>query len=326
MNTRQPLNPTLAEVGEREAINLIAAHAPSPRNGDDAAVLEHDAPNSQTVVSTDMLVQNRHFRLDWSTPAEIGKKAITQNFADVEAMGARPKAALLALSVPAHTRVQFVAELARGIGERVVEYGAELVGGDITDGDAVVISVTAVGQLGGSLPELCLDRARPGQHVVASGEIGASAAGLALLQRFGRDNIPEEFAPLVQSHCAAKVPPGRGFVARSAGVSSMTDNSDGLIVDTRNIARRSNVSINLFSDAIAPSELLYAAAELLQADPWEWVLQGGEDHTLIGTTTSAAPTGYRVIGRVDHRSEGEVLIDGKTPLFDGGWSSFATST
>src|SRR5699024_10501709 len=117
----------------------------------------------------------------------------------------------------------FVSELARGIGDRVGDYGAELVGGDITDGDAVVVSVTAVGQLGGSLAELRLDQARPGQILVASGEIGASAAGLALLRRFGRDGVPREFLPLVSSHCAARVSEGRGFVARSAGVSAMTD-------------------------------------------------------------------------------------------------------
>ncbi|AZA09402.1 thiamine-phosphate kinase [Corynebacterium pseudopelargi] len=320
---KAPQNPTLAEVGEQAAINVIAAHAPSPRNGDDAAVLDHDAPNSRTVVTTDMLVEGRHFRLDWSTPAEIGRKAITQNFADVEAMGARPIAALLALSVPAHTRLEFVSELARGIGDRVGDYGAELVGGDITDGDAVVVSVTAVGQLGGSLPELRLDQARPGQILVASGEIGASAAGLALLRRFGRDGVPKEFLSLVSSHCAARVSEGRGFVARSAGVSAMTDNSDGLIADTTTIARRSNVSINIDPEAIAPTPLMREAAEILDADPWEWVLSGGEDHTLLGTTFRAAPTGFRVIGKVDHRSEGEVLLGGRAPRWDQGWNSFA---
>ncbi|AEG83699.1 Thiamine monophosphate kinase [Corynebacterium ulcerans BR-AD22] len=235
---KEHLNPTLAEVGERAAINVIIAHAPSSRNGDDAAVLGHASANSRAVVTTDMLVQDRHFRLDWSTPAEIGRKAITQNFADIEAMGARPVAALLAISAPAYTRLNFVSELARGISSRVKDYSAELVGGDITDGEAIVIAVTAVGQLGGSLPELSLDRARPGHTIIASGGIGESAAGYALLQRFGRTDIPEKFLPLVTAHCATIVPEGRGFVARSAGVSSLTDNSDGLIVDLRTMAKK----------------------------------------------------------------------------------------
>ena len=85
-------NPTLADVGEQAVITAIVAHAPSTRNGDDAAVLDHAAPNSRTVITTDTLVEGRHFRRDWSHPAEIGRKAITQNFADVEAMGRAPMA------------------------------------------------------------------------------------------------------------------------------------------------------------------------------------------------------------------------------------------
>lgn len=320
---KPPKNPTLAEVGEQAAINVIIAHAPSSRNGDDAAVLPHAAPNSRMVVTTDMLVENRHFSLDWSTPAEIGRKAITQNFADVEAMGARPIAALLGLSVPSYTRLGFVSDLARGIAQRVGDYGAELVGGDITDGEAIVISVTAIGQLGGSIPALTLDAARPGQILIASGEIGASAAGYAMLKRFGRDGVPREFMPLIQSHCATKIPQGRGFVARTAGVTAMTDNSDGLVHDLETMARRSGVTINVDSAGISPSPLMRKAAELLSADPWEWVLSGGEDHTLLATTNCAPPVGFRRIGLVNkqhfHRL---VTVDHKTPDYTAGWNSF----
>ncbi|AKE41071.1 thiamine monophosphate kinase [Corynebacterium kutscheri] len=315
-------NPTLAEVGEQAAINVIIAHAPSSRNGDDAAVLDHGAPNSRTVVTTDMLVENRHFRLDWSTPAEIGRKAITQNFADVEAMGARPVAALLALSLPKTTRLEFVSELARGIAQRVGDYNAELVGGDITEGDSIVLSVTAVGRLGGSIPALTLDAARVGQDVVASGVIGESAAGLALLQYYGRKKVPIEFQPLVAAHCAAAVPPGRGFVARSAGVTAMTDNSDGLIHDLKLMANRSSVSINLHKEAIAPSALMHKAAQAIGADPWEWVLRGGEDHTLIGTTCLDAPSGFRRIGTVTKTKTIAVSVDKQAPQFENGWQSF----
>ncbi|MDR7355461.1 thiamine-monophosphate kinase [Corynebacterium felinum] len=316
-------NPTLAEVGEHAVIDTIMRHAPSTRNGDDAAVLDHGAPNSRTVITTDMLVEGRHFNLDWSNPAEIGRKAITQNFADVEAMGARPVAALLALSAPNYTRLQFVADLARGIGERVLDYGAELVGGDITDGENIVISVTAVGQLGGSLPALRLENARPGQILVASGGIGDSAAGYALISRFGREGVPEKFAPLIRAHCSTEMPPGRGFVARAAGVTAMTDNSDGLIADLGTLARRSGVSVNVLSETIAPSPLVREAAELVGEDPWKFVLSGGEDHTLVGTTFGPPPTGFRQIGTVvRHNSMGEVTVDSAHPHYREGWTSF----
>lgn len=315
--------PTCAEVGEQAVIEAIIKQAPCTRNGDDAAVLDYLAPNSRPVISTDMLVEGRHFRRDWSSPAEIGRKAITQNFADVEAMGARPVAVLLALSIPSYTRLDFVSELARGIAERMDDYGGELVGGDVTDGDSIVISITGIGQLGGSLPALRLDHARPGQAVVATGDIGESAAGYALLNRFGRSGVPAKFDSLIQAHCAATVPPGRGFVARSAGVTAMTDNSDGLIHDVHTMAKKSGVTINLHSAAISPNPLIIEAAELLDIDPWQFVLAGGEDHTLIGTTFGPAPTGFREIGTVvRHNSMGETTVDNKTPLYTSGWGSF----
>lgn len=311
--------PTIGEVGEHAAIAEIVAAAPSTRNGDDAAVLTQATPNSRTVATVDMLIEGRHFNLDWSTPAEIGHKAIVQNFADIQAMGARPIAALLAVSAPPSTPLSFFRELATGVSERVNQFSAELVGGDLTAGDNLVVSVTAIGLLGGSLPELTLDRARPGQILVASGKIGASAAGLALLQRFGRD-FPSQFTELVAAHRTPHLAPGRGVIARATGATAMTDNSDGLIVDLRTIASRSGVNIDLDRAAIAPHPLMVEAGGLLGVDPWEWVLTGGEDHTMLATTASDAPSGFRGIGKVQ-RGE-SVSIDGREPEYGTGWVSF----
>ena len=315
--------PTVTEIGERATIRAILDAAPSHRNGDDAAVLPLPNPNTRTVVTTDMLVEGRHFRLDWSRAAEIGHKAVVQNFADIEAMGARPVAVVLALSTPGHTPVDFITELARGVGDRVSAYSADLAGGDLTGGEHVVVSVSAIGHLGGSLPALTLDAARPGQAVVASGRIGYSVAGLALLQRYGREQVPAKFSALVDAHLAPTVDPGRGVIARAAGASSMTDNSDGLITDLGTIARRSEVGIDLAGLAIAPDELLTAAGKLLGVDPWTWVLTGGEDHTLIGTTSKDAPSGFRVIGAVHRRRAGAtVTVDSVPPVHSSGWGSF----
>lgn len=311
--------PTLGDVGEHRAIEAVVSAAPSNRNGDDAAVLSHASPNSRAVATTDMLIEGRHFRVDWSTPEEIGRKSIVQNFADIEAMGARPIAALLAVSAPPHTPVSYLRGIAEGIHTKVGEYSAELVGGDLTSGNDLVLSVTAIGSLGGSRPELTLDRARPGQRVVAHGRIGWSGAGLALLERFGRD-VPEHLRPLIDAHCAPTLTPGRGVVARATGATAMTDNSDGLIVDLTTIARRSGIGIDLHSADIMPPPIVWEAAELLDADPWEWVLTGGEDHTLLATTAGDPPSGFHVIGRVI-RGE-SVTIDGQTPKYGHGWVSF----
>ena len=103
----------------------------------------------------------------------------------------------------------------------------------------------------------------------------------------------------------------------------MPDNSAGLIVDLTTMARRSNVRIDLDSAAITPDSLLRKAGDHLGIDPWSWVLTGGEDHTLLATTTSDAPSGFRTIGRV-HRTHAaaHVTMDGYHPTYTAGWESF----
>lgn len=311
--------PTVADYGERRVIEEITAQASSAINGDDAAVLFNAPPNSRTVVTTDMATEGRHFNLRWSQATEIGKKAIVQNFADIEAMGARPVAALLAVATPAETPVSFLRELAAGTGECLEEFSAELVGGDVVAGEHLTLSVTAVGFLGGNLPALRLDRARVGQIVVAAGTIGHSAAGLALLQRFGRD-VPEDLVPLRDAHTMPSLDSSRGMVARSAGATAATDNSDGLVVDLGTLARRSGVAIDVDSASLAPTPQLQRAGELTGTDPWRWILGGGEDHTILATTPGAVPSGFRKIGEV-RRGEG-VSVDSAAPTVRTGWESF----
>lgn len=311
--------PTLAAMGEAEVINRIVANAPSGINGDDAAVLTPSVPNSRVVATTDMLVHGRHFSADFTTPFDVGRKAVVQNYADVEAMGARPIAALLAVSAPPETPVAVIEEVARGVGATTERWATELVGGDLTGGETLTVSLTAIGSLGGNLEPLRLDRARPGQRVVAHGAIGYSAAGLALLQ--SGLPIPPELEPLVHAHQVPELTPGRGVVARSAGATAMTDNSDGLVHDLTTIATRSQVGINLSSVALAPDPLLVKAGQLLGVDPWLWVLTGGEDHALVGTCDRSAPVGFRSIGAVTRQAG--VRIDGDLPRYTQGWESFA---
>ncbi|MDO4927765.1 MAG: thiamine-phosphate kinase [Corynebacterium sp.] len=316
--THQPSAPstppvTIAEAGEDATIACIRQHAPSTRNGDDAAVIEKHTAQIRTVVSTDMMLADVHFRNTWATPYELGQKAISRNFADIEAMGAHPEAALLALALPGDTPMEWVAEFSKGMANRLGDFNAELIGGDISHASSIAITVTAIGHLGGALPALTLDSARCGQQVICTGKLGYASAGLALLEHEAREQIPAEFAPLMQAQCAIIPPPGRGFVARATGVSSLTDNSDGLLRDLGRIAQRSGVHIHIDADAIAPDELLVAAGRYLDINPWEWVLAGGEDHNLIGTTSYGIATGFKRIGEVCQRNgKGSVTVASMT--------------
>lgn len=327
--------PTVHEVGEEETIRAIRAAAPSPLNGDDAAVFDTTATNSRHVCCTDILVDNRHFSRNYSTAFEVGIKAVSQNFADIQAMGARPTAVLLAIATPPDTKLSWVAELSEGINEGTSPWAAELVGGDVVLSNDLVISVTALGELAGPAPALRIDGAGVGQRVIAHGRIGHSAAGLAILQHFGsRDAIPQQDAilqELASWHCAPRLVTGQGTVTRATGASSLTDNSDGLIADLSHIARRSGVHIDINSETIAPDDKLRYAAEVVGTDPWEWVLTGGEDHALIGTTDARVPNGFHTIGSVrslpSRQRDGAasevqvVTVDGEKPRYAEGWAS-----
>ena len=175
-------SPTLQQLGEFAVIDRLvrgrrqpAAVALGP--GDDAAVVS--VGDGRTVVSTDMLVQDRHFRLDWSTPHDVGRKAIAQNAADIEAMGARATAFVVGFGAPGDTPAAQVDALVDGMWDEAGRIGAGIVGGDLVSCPQWVLSVTVLGDLDGRAPVL-RSGAKAGSAIAVAGELGRSAAGYAL--------------------------------------------------------------------------------------------------------------------------------------------------
>ena len=175
---------TVADLGEFGLIAAIRAELPRDAPGilgagDDGAVLP--MPDGRVVASTDLLVEGRHFRLDWSSAADIGVKAAAQNLADIAAMGAEPVALLLGLAVPGELAATWVMDLIRGMVAECERAGAVLAGGDVTSAPDIMLAITALGTLAGRDP-VTRAGARPGDVIALSGRPGRSAAGLALLQ------------------------------------------------------------------------------------------------------------------------------------------------
>lgn len=311
--------PTLRGVGEFAVIDRLVAGRPVTAGvavgpGDDAAVVE--APDGRVVVTTDMLVQDRHFRLDWSTPHEIGRKAIAQNAADIEAMGARITAFVVAFGAPPDTPASAAQELADGMWQEAGRVGAGIVGGDLVAAPQWVVSVTALGDLGGRTPVL-RSGARPGALIAIAGELGRSAAGLALYEtRIGG------YDELLSRHRVPRPPYGQGRVAAEAGAQAMTDISDGLLADLGHLAAASAVVMGLDAEGLrADVEAVTPAARAAGVDPWSLVLGGGEDHALAACFAGAPPPGWRVIGTV-RTGEAAVLVDGRPWDGHAGWQSF----
>ncbi|HEY5516079.1 MAG TPA: thiamine-phosphate kinase [Pengzhenrongella sp.] len=292
--------------------------------GDDAAVVA--VPDGRAVVSTDVLVEGRHFRRQWSTGEDVGWRAAVQNLADVAAMGGRPTSLVVALVAPADLSVDWVTGLARGLAAACGRHGVGVVGGDLSGGDTIVVSVTVLGDLDGRDPVL-RSGARAGDIIAHAGVRGWSAAGLALLAA-GRGEV----APaLVRAYLRPDPPLTAGAVAGRAGATSMLDLSDGLLRDAGRVARASGVVLDLgrVADAFAPDLAVLAdAAATLGARAEEWVLAGGEDHGLLATFPPGVdlPEPFRPVGRV--RAAGPqgawVLVDGRPPtVASPGWDHFA---
>lgn len=310
---------SLAGIGEFAVIEQLVAGRRQPDEvlvgpGDDAAVLT--VPDGRMVVSTDMLVQDRHFRLDWSTPEEVGRKAIAQNAADIEAMGARATAFVVGFGAPAATDAAAAVRLSDGMWSEASRFGAGIVGGDLVAAPQWVISVTVLGDLAGRSPVL-LGGARPGEKVAVIGDLGWSAAGYALW-----DRAIEGFDELRRRHLVPAVHYGQGAAAAAAGASAMTDVSDGLLADLGHLARASGAAVDISAAALADDlAALAPAATAVGADARDWVLRGGEDHALVATFAAQPPPGWRVIGTVAAGTPG-VRVDGAPWHGPGGWESF----
>ena len=318
---------TLQDLGEIESLRrCVARLKPSEfalvGSGDDAAVI---ANKDFFLVSTDTLVQDHDFKLEWSTGFDLGFKAVASNLADIAAMGAKPTVLVVALVVPKITTISWLEAFAEGLQAACdkLSPGASVVGGDLAAGEQLVVSVTVHGSLEGLQPVL-RSGAMPGNVVAVCGPLGKAACGLALLQS-GKEDLIRSYDEWVNAQLRPEPPIDQGIVANQAGATSMLDVSDGLIRDLGRIAKASNVCLELnLSELAGYQAMLDLPAQSLATDTLDWVLQGGEDHSLIATFPEGAtvPRAFKVIGKVVSCGEPRVLLDGvEAPLL--GWDSIS---
>ncbi len=295
---------TVSELDESELLQRIFPHLPTNEYvvegpGDDCAVIA--APDGRFVVSTDILIENVHFRSDWSTGYEVGWRAAMQNLADIAAMGAHPTSMVVGLGMPRNLRIDWVEGFAKGLGSAARSCGASCVGGDLSGAPSLFVSVTVHGDLQGRSPVL-RSGAQPGDVLALAGHTGWSAAGLELLSRYeltnsqGRANSegpltrspmihPRDILDALSPHASSAQSPrteaaialalrtfksptapiALGVVASAGGATAMMDVSDGLIRDSERIARASSVSLILDYPLMARQVLAPPAIESLDS-------------------------------------------------------------
>lgn len=305
MATSAAGEPTIGDIGEFGLIDQMRSHIGDNRHvllgpGDDAA---HISTNDGTfVVSTDLLVEGRHFRRDWSSPHDIGRKAAACNLSDINAMGGVATALTVGFGAPADLPVSWALEMTRGFEVECAHVGAHIVGGDVTASDKIIIAVTAMGDV---VRPVLRSGALPGDVVAYAGTLGLAGAGFATLSRGFRS--PKA---AVEAHRVPHPPYAAGPQAAGAGATSMTDISDGLLADLGHIAEASKVAIDLDSSSFEILEPVATVGEALGADPLSFVLTGGDDYALVATFSSQAdlPKGWTRVGTVSDGSS--VTVDG----------------
>ncbi len=313
-----PPDATLADAGEFGLIEAFTALFEQGEHvligpGDDAAVLR--IRSGHVVVSTDLMVEGRHFRRDWASGEDVGHRAAAQNLSDINAMGGSAHSLTVGLGAPADLPAVWALDFARGFAAECAGVGASVVGGDLTQADQIVIAVTAIGAC--TQAPVLRSGATPGNVLAIAGRQGWAAGGLAVLGRGFRSP-----RVLVEAYRRPEPPYAAGRIGAEAGATAMIDISDGLLAEARHLAEESGVAIDVRRNAFDLAEPLIAVGAALGADPLSFVLGGGDDHALLATFPGPAdvPDGWQIIGSVADGAG--VTVDGAT--YDGptGWTHF----
>ena len=282
--------------------------------GDDAALAA--SSGGGIALATDILVEGTHFNLAWSDLYAIGRKAAAANLADIYAMGIAAKYLLVAVAFNP-TMGSSIFDLARGIADECEGVGAKVIGGDLARSHSLTVAITAFGEYDlGRARVVSRSQAQVGDGLYILDLPGRSILGLEQLRRGiakDEDSIAFHRAPVVDY---------QGFLAAARFATSLTDISDGIMIDAASLARASEVTIDIDAKRLKghPSYPVIAnLAESLALDPLQLVLTSGEEHSPLFTADpdQVSATSCHRIGTVTKRSGAEITLDGKTVTPEG---------
>ncbi|HBS86691.1 MAG: thiamine-phosphate kinase [Bacteroidetes bacterium GWF2_38_335] len=308
--------------------------------GDDAAVVKH---SGQTIITTDMLVENVHFNLMYTPLKHLGYKSAVVNFSDCYAMNARPEQLTVSMAISNKYCVEDLEDLYEGILLACKIYGVDLVGGDTTTSPGgLVLSLTVLGDLGKNQP-VYRSGAKDNDLICVSGDLGAAYIGLQLLERekevfkvnphsqpdfTGLDHLLEK-----QLKPEARKDVIEFFAQTGIVPTSMIDVSDGLSSEVLHICKNSGVGCSIYEEKIPVADVTARMAREMNLDPTTCALNGGEDYELLFTLPQKDfdkindIDGISIIGHINPKETGCMLVarDGTlVPLVAQGWNHFGS--
>jgi thiamine-monophosphate kinase len=307
--------------------------------GDDAAVIDHFG--KQTVLTTDLLIENIHFDLVYTPLLHLGYKSVIANLSDIYAMNATPTQLLVSLGFSNRFSLEALDEFYEGVYAACEKYGVDIVGGDTSSSQkGFIISITAIGEVS---PDKFVQRstARKGDLLCCSGDLGAAYLGLIFLER--EKKIFLENPDIKPDLEGEKYVIGRilkpeaskktidFFEKEGITPTSMIDISDGLSSEILHICKQSNVGCLLYEEKIPIADETRNAAYKFELDPTACALSGGEDYELLFTVR---PEDYdklvlneniSVIGHMTDPEEGKKILTkggNKSDITAQGWNAF----
>lgn len=336
----------ISELGEFGLIDRLVQDI-KPQNastvegiGDDCAILSY--PDTEVLVSTDLLLEGVHFDLTYAPLKHLGYKAVAVNLSDIYAMGGTPRQITVSLGVSSRFAVEHLEEIYLGMRLACERYGVDLIGGDTSASkQGLVISVTAIGDVekGKAVKR---SGAKPTDLICVSGNLGAAYMGLQLLERekvasAGRKDFVPNFSGkeyLVERQL--KPEPRKDVIEalRAAGIqpTSMMDISDGLSSELLHICKDSNVGCRIYEDRIPIDYQTAVMAEELNMNLVTAAMNGGEDYELLFTVPltdhdkAIALPDVKMIGYITAPEQGAAMItrdDQEMQIRAQGWNSLS---
>lgn len=340
MQDKSKIKDTISD--EFSLIKKITANIPQINKnviigvGDDCAVIK-ESEDKYLLATCDAYAAGVHFLPQYTEPETIGQKAISVNVSDIAAMGGTPSYCLVSLIIPKSLPQTYVEKLYQGINNACLQYKIQIIGGNISQGDTLIINIFMLGHVA---PEQLILRsgAKPGDKVLVTGNLGSGLGGLIALKNT-KLRLPKNVrAGLIKKYTTplprleeAKV------LSKLQTTTSMIDISDGLTSDILHICSQSNVSVQIFADSLPVSEEIKLLAKQMKKNPYDVALASGDEYELLFTAASQnaeeiiqkirekTGTDVTVIGEIVGKDKGNWIIykDGiKKTLKPLGWNHF----
>ncbi len=308
--------------------------------GDDAAILDYNS--TQTVISTDLLLQGIHFDLVYTPLKHLGYKAVVVNISDLYAMNATPKQITVSLGISSKMNLQHIDQLYEGIKLACEKYNIDIIGGDTTSSlTGLTISITAIGEVNKE-DIVYRSGAKPNDLICVTGDLGAAYMGLQLLERektaySNSKNAQPDFSGYDYILEKQLKPEARMDIIqylKEIGVkpTSMIDISDGLSSELLHICKSSKTGCRVYENKIPIDHTTSLMAEEMNFNPLVAALNGGDDYELLFTISLddydkfSKDTNLKIytIGHVTEESKGAYLVttaDQEVKITAQGWNS-----